>query len=119
MERLLLACLCELFLSSRRRHTIFVCDWSSDVCSSDLLLCCSVAEDTSLANAQSIADGSMASVLCVLLRTPRARLGILHLDRSYWQKPFNEDDLHLEIGRASCREREEMVAVAVRVHDEF
>src|SRR5260370_31639587 len=26
------------FFSSRRRHTIFKCDWSSDVCSSDLLL---------------------------------------------------------------------------------
>src|SRR2546430_6130813 len=24
------------FFSSRRRHTIFDCDWSSDVCSSDL-----------------------------------------------------------------------------------
>src|SRR5207237_6590509 len=27
-----------LFSSSRRRHTRFKCDWSSDVCSSDLLL---------------------------------------------------------------------------------
>src|SRR3990167_9823692 len=27
-----------LFFSSRRRHTRFDCDWSSDVCSSDLLL---------------------------------------------------------------------------------
>src|SRR2546430_8035827 len=27
-----------LFFSSRRRHTIFDCDWSSDVCSSDLPL---------------------------------------------------------------------------------
>src|SRR2546430_6016172 len=27
------------FFSSRRRHTRFDCDWSSDVCSSDLLLC--------------------------------------------------------------------------------
>src|SRR2546430_13679259 len=26
------------FFKSRRRHTIFDCDWSSDVCSSDLLL---------------------------------------------------------------------------------
>src|SRR2546430_4458464 len=26
----------NLFLSSRRRHTRFDCDWSSDVCSSDL-----------------------------------------------------------------------------------
>src|SRR5260370_7994283 len=25
------------FFSSRRRHTIFKCDWSSDVCSSDLV----------------------------------------------------------------------------------
>src|SRR2546430_11363556 len=24
------------FFSSRRRHTVFDCDWSSDVCSSDL-----------------------------------------------------------------------------------
>src|SRR6266478_7927461 len=29
------------FFSSRRRHTRFDCDWSSDVCSSDLAgLCC-------------------------------------------------------------------------------
>src|SRR5256886_10165701 len=27
----------HFFFSSRRRHTIFDCDWSSDVCSSDLL----------------------------------------------------------------------------------
>src|SRR2546430_10113158 len=26
------------FFSSRRRHTRFDCDWSSDVCSSDLIL---------------------------------------------------------------------------------
>src|SRR5260370_23716030 len=27
---------CGFFFSSRRRHTRFKCDWSSDVCSSDL-----------------------------------------------------------------------------------
>src|SRR6267142_3533347 len=27
---------CVLFFSSRRRHTRLTCDWSSDVCSSDL-----------------------------------------------------------------------------------
>src|SRR2546427_2950289 len=32
-----MACrLCFFFFSSRRRHTRFDCDWSSDVCSSDL-----------------------------------------------------------------------------------
>src|SRR5688572_7014175 len=30
-------CLLFFFFSSRRRHTRFDCDWSSDVCSSDLL----------------------------------------------------------------------------------
>jgi putative nucleotidyltransferase with HDIG domain len=44
---------------------------------------------------QSIADGAMASVLCVLLRTPRKRLGVLHLDRNFIQEPFTEDDLLL------------------------
>src|SRR5207237_7884660 len=29
-------CLFLFFFSSRRRHTRFKCDWSSDVCSSDL-----------------------------------------------------------------------------------
>src|SRR2546430_3554966 len=29
-------CVCFFFFSSRRRHTRFDCDWSSDVCSSDL-----------------------------------------------------------------------------------
>jgi putative nucleotidyltransferase with HDIG domain len=59
------------------------------------ILCHSVADDPELALARSIAEGSMASVLCVLLRTPRRRLGVLHLDRSPWQKPFTMDDLHL------------------------
>ena len=44
---------------------------------------------------QSMHDGAMASVLCVLLRTPRRRIGVLHLDRSFWQHAFTEDDLHL------------------------
>jgi putative nucleotidyltransferase with HDIG domain len=37
----------------------------------------------------------MGSVMCVLLRTPRRRLGVLHLDRGLEQQPFTEDDLHL------------------------
>ncbi len=44
---------------------------------------------------QSMSDGGMASVLCVLLRTPRKRLGVLHLDRNLAQAPFNEDHLFL------------------------
>jgi HD-GYP domain-containing protein (c-di-GMP phosphodiesterase class II) len=58
-------------------------------------LCSSVNDDPELAAAQSIADGAMSSVLCVLLRTPRRSLGVLHLDRTLWQKPFTDEDLHL------------------------
>jgi putative nucleotidyltransferase with HDIG domain len=59
------------------------------------ILCQRIDEDPELALAKSIAEGTMASVLCVLLRTPRKNLGVLHLDRSPWQKPFTRDDLHL------------------------
>src|SRR5688572_33045241 len=34
---------CYFFFSSRRRHTRFDCDWSSDVCSSDLSAVAAVA----------------------------------------------------------------------------
>jgi HD-GYP domain-containing protein (c-di-GMP phosphodiesterase class II) len=59
------------------------------------ILCASVEEDPDLKLSQSIGDGAMASVMCVLLRTPRRRLGVLHLDRNFWQKPFTSDDLRL------------------------
>ncbi len=65
------------------------------------VLCQRVDEDSELAMARSIAEGAMASVLCVLLRTPRKSLGILHLDRSPWQKAFTMDDLHLANGLAA------------------
>src|SRR2546430_13492051 len=45
------------FFSSRRRHTRFDCDWSSDVCSSDLL---SFGSNRSMANVdlnRSVGDG--------------------------------------------------------------
>src|SRR2546430_12924781 len=40
MRRVLLI---VFFFSSRRRHTRFDCDWSSDVCSSDLLFSAGLA----------------------------------------------------------------------------
>src|SRR5256886_5682671 len=36
VERSSITSSCLFFFSSRRRHTRFDCDWSSDVCSSDL-----------------------------------------------------------------------------------
>jgi putative nucleotidyltransferase with HDIG domain len=57
------------------------------------ILCQNVHSHPQLACSQSITEGTMASVLCVLLRTPRRRLGVLHLDRGPLQKPFTKDDL--------------------------
>jgi putative nucleotidyltransferase with HDIG domain len=63
--------------------------------SGESILCHSAAEDPELAVARSINEGTMDSVLCVLLRTPRKRLGVLHLDRSPWQPRFTAADLQL------------------------
>ncbi|VTU01772.1 gaf:metal-dependent hd subdomain : Uncharacterized protein (Fragment) OS=uncultured bacterium GN=ACD_39C00098G0005 PE=4 SV=1: FHA: GAF: HD [Gemmataceae bacterium] len=59
------------------------------------LLYSTLTNDSEGGATQSMSDGGMASVLCVLLRTPRKRLGVLHLDRNLAQAPFNEDHLFL------------------------
>jgi HD-GYP domain-containing protein (c-di-GMP phosphodiesterase class II) len=59
------------------------------------LLCRDVATNPELLLANSIADGAMSSIICALLRSPRKRLGVLHLDRGPLQEPFSQDDLHL------------------------
>jgi HD-GYP domain-containing protein (c-di-GMP phosphodiesterase class II) len=58
------------------------------------ILCDDVNADETLALARSVRSGAMASVICALLRTPRNRIGILHLDRSFLDDPFNEHDLY-------------------------
>src|SRR5690606_40166092 len=80
------------FFSSRRRHTRFSRDWSSDVCSSDLL---PLHER-------------------VVRTEPRKQLR----DRVAVADDHAVDPTHLarlrsEIGRASCRERVETTVVAV------
>src|SRR5260370_3995446 len=46
---------CFFFFSSRRRHTRFKCDWSSDVCSSDLIIPATVANLRNLSQAATVA----------------------------------------------------------------
>jgi HD-GYP domain-containing protein (c-di-GMP phosphodiesterase class II) len=58
------------------------------------LLCDDVNADESLVLARSIRHGAMASVICALLRTPRKRIGILHLDRGFLDDPFTENELY-------------------------
>lgn len=65
------------------------------------LLCNDVCTDPELLRAQSISKGSMTSIICALLRTPRTSLGVLHLDRGPAQEPFSMEDLHLADGLAA------------------
>ena len=59
------------------------------------ILCCSVDEDPELLASRSITEGTMSSVLCVMLRTPRKKLGVLHLDRGPIDEPFTKEDMNL------------------------
>src|SRR5689334_7724864 len=88
------------FFSSRRRHTSWNCDWSSDVCSSDLepearreashvhepVERVEIVRGAALEG--DVGEGEPARAL---VRDERAALEVLHLRN--------------QIGRASCRER--------------
>src|SRR2546430_9181288 len=60
----LTAALRSLFFSSRRRHTRFDCDWSSDVCSSDLYDAPTVspADEDRVAEAPRVEDNSFTGL---------------------------------------------------------
>src|SRR5690606_40309694 len=83
------------FFSSRRRHTRFSRDWSSDVCSSDLttdsdrVLPAEVAEGL-------VGFGHLVRVFTLLHGTATAFGGVEQLTC----------EAQVQIGRASCRERE-------------
>lgn len=62
---------------------------------SESILCRDVSTNPELLVAHSIADGTMSSILCALLRSPRKKLGVLHLDRGPLQEPFTAEDLNL------------------------
>src|SRR5688572_30916212 len=86
------------FFSSRRRHTRFDCDWSSDVCSSDLY-----RMTANLTNpAGTVVNGGGATLI-------GTRDGVPFLSCSYGGGPCSGDVYHgqdvIQIGRASCRER--------------
>src|SRR5256886_4057361 len=87
------------FFSSRRRHTRFDCDWSSDVCSSDLgglgahsvLECVGLEQSTATALGIVRAGGAVGRV--GVPQNTTIPLG----DETFYK--------NAKIGRASCRER--------------
>jgi putative nucleotidyltransferase with HDIG domain len=57
------------------------------------LLCENAGRNRTLSAARSVLRGSMASLICAILRSPRRQLGVLHLDRGPMQDPFTPEDL--------------------------
>src|SRR5207245_5718687 len=92
---------CIFFFSSRRRHTRCYRDWSSDVCSSDLGL--AVPGDAKDRVRSLVPD---VWRLDVPLAVPRLD-GVVRQDAERRDDVIGEVLVLVEIGRASCRGREE------------
>src|SRR5206468_8941679 len=101
----------DLFFSSRRRHTRSDRDWSSDVCSSDLVSDASGASafpPVGTVNFSTSGGGSFAPSSCTL----SSSIG----NSSTCSVTYNTSaggSQTIKIGRASCRERVETPDVAV------
>src|SRR5918997_226281 len=78
------------FFSSRRRHTRSLCDWSSDVCSSDLE---DYADEVRFAPSPLQRDLDIASAVSAPIGTPGGRFGVLGAS-SRTTHAFTADDAH-------------------------
>src|SRR5256886_13271748 len=85
------------FFSSRRRHTRFDCDWSSDVCSSDLL-----RRGAGMASRLQARRERVERQLREHAAWLRKRGSLVEKEIASGRKAWC---LRYKIGRASCRER--------------
>src|SRR5437762_82868 len=84
------------FFSSRRRHTRYIGDWSSDVCSSDLGMKLSIGFSLSFIRQAQMWDQTLLDLFRELVAEDNVELiGV---------EPYHSFLFLLEIGRASCRE---------------
>src|SRR5207249_8789222 len=98
----------QFFFSSRRRHTRSKRDWSSDVCSSDLLSLLRLAAEKGSASAE-FNIGNLYNSGIGVERDSEAAVASF---RRAADRGSAEACLRLEIGRASCRERVKSAVVA-------
>src|SRR5260370_27383628 len=91
-------CVVFFFFSSRRRHTRFKCDWSSDVCSSDL----SGWPAFALAAAAAVAPPAFYAQHLIEVQSRRAEELVLGDHLAQARGPIEE------IGRAAWRGRGEI-----------
>src|SRR5690606_39300247 len=98
------------FFSSRRRHTRFSRDWSSDVCSSDLMGAGDPAPGLHFAPGEASEAGRHRVLVEAVDDTLRERLAAAEGEVATAAALVEES--RAEIGRASCRERVWMSGVA-------
>src|SRR5690606_41161912 len=97
------------FFSSRRRHTTFSRDWSSDVCSSDLTIDEVASCDYLVPCIPIDSYQSMLSTIKPLLKQGTVVVDIC----SVKEEPVR---IIREIGRASCRERASISGLAAAMN---
>src|SRR5437764_10700615 len=91
-----------LFFASRRRHTRYIGDWSSDVCSSDLIFYSCHPIERAWRGRSKISErvGVQSQSRGVKFRgNEQIRIG------SRGVQGLNGQQIRAQIGRASCRER--------------
>src|SRR5689334_24722167 len=93
----------SFFFSSRRPHTRWNCDWSSDVCSSDLRRLAR-HEDIAVAEPVLAESPRLSNADLIEIANTRSEQHLIAIAGRWWLQEVVTDAL-LEIGRASCRER--------------
>src|SRR5437762_14312492 len=105
------------FFSSRRRHTSYIGDWSSDVCSSDLVVLRMMPFDVLFAPEpdemlRNVRPAAPMVVLATLRAVPAVVESVLTIVELFCVAvtvpppvAVKESFAPVEIGRASCRER--------------
>src|SRR5690606_39829244 len=101
------------FFSSRRRHTRFSRDWSSDVCSSDL------ATAPRASTGQRKGEGSASTSWVAKTDPPPSTMQPTSTNRtarSPWRRPRSENRPKRQLGRASWRENVWVSVCVVVLH---
>src|SRR5258708_38917291 len=85
--------LCRPTLRNKGTHSQTLVERCFD--HNESMLCADVKMELDVRNVGSVAHGAMTSIIRALLRTPRQRIGVLHLDLGPLQQPFSREEFHL------------------------